>query len=42
MTPPIVTSLTVEAIQCDPDGCVVITKGEMANQMPVRKNRNNT
>jgi len=42
MIVPIVTLLTVEAIQCDPDGWVVMAKGEIVNQMPARKNRNNT
>jgi hypothetical protein len=32
----------VETFQCNPDGCVVIVNGEMVNQMPARKNRNNT
>src|SRR5581483_8932065 len=40
--PPIVTFVTVEAIQCCPDGCVVMAKGEMVNQMPVRKNKIST
>src|SRR5437870_12217243 len=42
MMAPIVTLLTVEAIQCDPDGWVVMANGEIVNQMPTRKNRNNT
>jgi hypothetical protein len=38
---PIVTVVIVEVIQRCPDGCVVMTKGEMLNQMPVRKNKIN-
>src|SRR5215469_13511045 len=39
---PSATVLIVEAIQGCPDGCVVMAKGEMVNQMPVRNNKNNT
>jgi hypothetical protein len=42
MITPIVKLLTVEAIQCDPDGWVVMTKDEIVSQIPARKNRNNT
>src|SRR5260221_1875269 len=39
---PIATLLIVGVIQCVPDACVVMANGEIANQMPARKNRNNT
>src|SRR2546423_12278731 len=39
---PITTLLIVEAIQCCPDGWVVMTNGDMATQTPVKKNRSKT